>query len=99
MFRFAPLNSGQMCDFVPMPKERSGYCVELKRVYGGDMSVLPCCSQDREEFVQAEFLFRSKEPCTVNIYNTDFADKPLIGAYGETETEEKRLDTQLPKKE
>ncbi len=98
VFRFAPLNRGKTCDCVPMPTEKSGYCVELKRVYGGDMSVLPCSSQEREEFVQAEVLFRSLEPCTVNIYQIDFSDEPSILTYGESKQEEKRLDTQLPEK-
>ena len=97
VFRFAPLNSGKISDCVPMPDEKSCYCVELKRVYGGDMSVLPCSSQEREKFVQAEFLFRSKEPCTVDIYKTDFSDEPSMVMYGESETEKIRQDSQLPK--
>ena len=96
VFRFAPLNGGEMADYVPVAEEKRKYCVELKRVFGEDMSVLPSLAQEREEYVEAEFLFRSKNPCSVEVCKIEFADEPLPVNYGTAESGEKRFDTQLP---
>ena len=99
VFRFAPLEGENMADFLPLSKEPRRYCVEFKRAFAGDMSVTDCPPERRDLFVQAEFLFRCKKPCTVFLKWLDLSDEPFYASYEREKQAPARLDAQLPSRQ
>lgn len=88
-----------MADFLPISKEPRRYCVEFKRAFAGDMSVTDCPPERRDFFVQAEFLFRCKKPCTVFLKSLDLSDEPFYASYEREKQAPARLDAQLPSRQ
>lgn len=97
IFRFAPRNDGAAADSLPLSEGHySAYCISLEQAFREDSVPVTLEQAERDRIVEAEFLFRSKEPCTVYLRKLSFLGAEEKHAYAAEEKQAAGAAMQLP---
>lgn len=100
VFRFDLFDGKEKVSALPLGKEERRVAVSLKTGERGDLAPVRFSKKLRKSFVQAEFLFRAKEPATVTLSRLSLSDTnrsvPVLRTEGAAQTSPNRADTVLP---
>jgi hypothetical protein len=91
------MNGDKTEPLMKVEREYRVYTVRLSRGMGGDSAGVEFTREERKNFVQAEFSFRSFSPAVLRVRNLLFSDIDLSNTREEKKGQTRaRTDIQLP---